>query len=81
MRTRAVKRIVDLTRAQQRTVIYASCGHFINVIEPYSDDDLAFIRRCVDVGEVACGFCPDPPPVSILQQRTARQLYRDAGEP
>ena len=82
MRTQKITRVVDALASQRRMIIWLECHHKISLTER----ELAKLppNYLIDLqifGQTECPFCPDLPPVSEREQKSAAQLYREAGEP
>lgn len=80
-----MKRRVRVTRVveavhQNRVIVWLECHHKL------SFPDMAHARAgAVMAGDEMlnrdCPFCPDPPPEVVRQEKTAVQLWKEAGEP
>lgn len=77
MKRRTITRFRDLLSTQRRCTVLCDCMHYTSIpfttIAQMSREQLAGLG----VGaSFACVHCPDEP-----DEKTARQLWRDAGEP
>jgi hypothetical protein len=82
MRTQIIERVVDARAGQQRVIYWLRCGHKISVPKDVVDRWPAHYLSALNVGaSMNCQFCPDAPPEPIVDTRTVRQLWKDAGEP
>ena len=77
MRARRIVKVRDLMQSQQRVTVLAECGHWSSIpattVQQMPREQLADLR---DGGEIACPHCPDAP-----DEKTATQMWREAGEP
>ena len=77
MRVRTIKRVRDLMATQDRVVIaFEECTHFVSLTRM----DMASAPVSLMAGSLSvwpCHFCADAPPA----ERSATQLWREAGEP
>ena len=84
MRTRKIKRVVDAKDTQGRVIIWlVDCTHKISfTVAELAQLPPNYLADLVQVyGTIECPFCDDPPPEVRRQETSARQLWKDAGEP
>lgn len=73
MRLRRVKRIFDNRTTQQRIVLELECRHYAAIGEEQPE----FLRaQGGGFSSWPCVVCPDVP-----EEKTPRELWREAGEP
>lgn len=82
MQTRSITRIVDLRATQMRVVIWLKeCPHKVSITQAQLASMPAGTLDAIrEEGEIDCPFCPGEPKVTPPAP-TARQLWKDAGEP
>lgn len=78
MRLQTCGRVVDARRRQGRIILWLACGHKISVDVPAGAD---LPDNWKVGGQVACHFCPDPTEEERRVEKSAAQLYKEAGEP
>lgn len=83
MRTRKIVKARDLLATQQRITILLDCQHTVSITvreiqaHPFKAFGLQpFIQETWE-----CPFCADPPPEVVRGEKSATQLWREAGEP
>lgn len=84
MRPQRVERVVDMLAGPQgRIVLWLACGHKQSLtyqqVAAIPRSDMAALMR--PDAQVMCGFCPDVPPQEARREKSATQLWREAGEP
>lgn len=85
MRDQAVVRAVDALASQQRVILWLACKHTVTITKR----EVEVMSPAQAVGLFSretwpCPHCPDPPPPVPEDPRrvkSARQLWREAGEP
>lgn len=84
MRIQPVKRIVNALDGQDRFIVQLTCGHNLSVSRQEIDSDpkvLEYLRQAERSGSFGCWECPDPDPEEVRREKSATQLWREAGEP
>lgn len=82
-RTQAVIRTRDLLDTQQRLTAFLGCNHVVSMTHKdiIIGDRIAPILF-LNATEMTCPYCPDPDPVATPRdQKSPRQLWKEAGEP
>lgn len=84
MRERTIKRVRDLldTSQQRVTVTFVECPHVLSLTEldlrAVPVDYLDHLRSgCLHT----CPHCPDATPEESREEKSASQLWKEAGEP
>ena len=80
MRDQRVTKVVDALVNQRRVIVWLACSHKISIsATAWYEQNL---EHRVTVGEVVqCPYCPDPPPEDVRREKTAQQLWNEAGQP
>jgi len=81
MQTRKVVRIVDASVTQGRHIVWLDCHHKISVTQAQATAEPRLLREASRTESLDCPFCPDLPPDGEQSTKSARQLYKEAGEP
>lgn len=82
MRTQVIERVVDARAGQQRVIYWLRCGHKLSVAANVVNLHPAHYLSAMQTGAMMnCSFCPDPTPVEVRESKSARQLWKEAGEP
>lgn len=82
MRDQIIDRVVDARTSQQRVIYWLRCGHKVSVPKGVVDRWPAHYLSATCSGSImGCQFCPDPTPVEMHESKSARQLWKEAGEP
>lgn len=82
MQTQDIIRTVDALAGQQRVILWLRCGHKVSLGIREIHADPALVRKLKSgCTQWECHHCPDLPKPTEREQKTAQQLYREAGEP
>lgn len=78
-----ILRTRDLLREQDRITISLACHHVVSVtaVQVAMMRPVEVIEGIFRAETYLCPFCPDPPPQNVNEQKSIRQLWREAGEP
>lgn len=83
---RRITRLVDARRSQQRVTIWLECHHILSLtvrdLEAMSQGEQHnFFRDNQPDQYRLCPVCPDPTPIEVRREKSATQLWKEAGEP
>jgi len=82
MRLQKVTKFVDATASQQRVVLWLECHHKVSItLLQIHAGGTGYMRDLSAATQYECPFCPDEPKPLTRDQKSAAQLYREAGEP
>jgi hypothetical protein len=77
-----IARVVNAMASQRRVIIWLECHHKISLTEHQLESlPHDYLEKQTQTGHMECPFCPDPPQVTPRKEKSATQLYREAGEP
>ena len=82
VKAQRIVKVRDLLATQQRITVLCACGHWTSISEL---DARAMDRRALALitpdNEFPCAHCPDPAPEELRRDKSATQLWKEAGEP
>lgn len=82
MRMQKIMRVVDAMASQRRMIIWLECHHKISLTQhQLASLPPGYLEKQVQTGQVECPFCEDLPQATAREQKSAAQLYKEAGEP
>lgn len=82
MQTRKIVRVVDALATQGRMIVWLDCHHKPSIAQMHLHAEVRdFLTGLKPGAPFECPFCPDLQPEELRQAKTARQLWKDAGEP
>lgn len=68
--------------AQQRVILWLECHHKVSFTKVQLQlKPREYLAEITHSGKFDCPFCPDPPPEVVRQEKSSRELWKDAGEP
>lgn len=82
MRIRKVLKMVDARRAQRRVIIHLECAHTLTIVDhAIGTHVLQEFQAHPEDTQMHCLHCPDITAPEQRRETTARELWKDAGEP
>lgn len=84
MRERAVTRVVDALQSQDRYIIWLECHHRVSLSLRQLQANptiMAQLHEAEKSKRWLCPFCAPPDPEEVRQEKSATQLWKEAGEP
>lgn len=82
MKSQKIVKVVDAFSNQARAIIWLECHHKVSItLAQAATLPRGYIQSLRPGGKLDCPFCPDPPPEVVRQEKSARELYKEAGEP
>ncbi len=78
---RRIKRVVNALINQQRMIYHLECGHNLSVTSRQITDSALGVAHYLSAEQAICNVCLDPPPEDPRRIKSARQLWKEAGEP
>lgn len=82
MRERFILNVVNVLQTQARLILHLECRHNVSL---WLIDQPQLADRIPQRGDTCmCQDCPDPPPptsAEIRQAKSAKRLWKEAGEP